>query len=300
MDATSAHNHSWRETKRKGNAMLRSIILTGMLIGTLVASLPSTTFALGRGAAPLTHSDEGKSDEGKHSLVQHPYSVRSVLATLQAEIDTLNAQVNLLNATNTSLQAALAALKTAQADIVTLKGSVVTLQGSVVKLEAKPAGIPSLDKYLTIDTNPIDGVTGPHILITGANVHILSGSKATDDNIATGGTLTGLGNLIIGYNEQSPTSPLLRTGSHNLVGGSQNSFSSTGGMVFGLRNTLSGQYAAIVSGDTNIASGPNASVLGGNLNRAVGTRSTVYGGLNNPAVNMNAYSPIQATRPTGN
>ena len=299
MDATSAHNHSWRETKGRGNAMLRSIVLTGMLIGTLVASLPSTTFALGRGAAPLTHSDEGKSDEGKHSLVQHPYSVRSVLATLQTEIDTLNAQVSRLTGDNTSLQAALAALKTAQADIVTLKGSVVTLQGSVVKLEAKPAGIPNLEKYVTIDTNPINGVVGPHILITGANVHVRSGSDATDDHILTGGSLTGRGNLIIGYNEPVTTGPV-RTGSHNLVGGSFNSFSSTGGLVFGLHNTLSGPYSAILSGEANTASGTNASVHSGNLNTAVGLRSTVLGGLSNTATNMNSIVPSPTTtRPPG-
>jgi hypothetical protein len=275
MDATNNNFHPRRAAN--GIAMLRGTVLVGLLMSTVLISLPTPTFALER------------DDEGRHSLVQHPYSVRSLLTTLQTEVDVLKTQLSLLTGTNTSLQTA---LRTAQADIV-------TLQGRVKALEAKPSGgIPNLDRYVTIDTNPINGVAGPHILITGANVHVRSGSGFTDDNISGGGTLTGLGNLIIGYNESNPSGQP-RTGSHNLVGGSFNSFSSTGGMVFGLRNTLSGKYATIVTGDSNTASGVNASVLGGNLNVASGLRSTVYGGLNNTAANMNSYSPLQGI-PVGN
>lgn len=231
-----------------------------------------------------------RDEEGRHSLVQHPYSVRSVLTTLQTEIDGLKTQISSLTGTNTSLQTA---LKSAQSDIT-------TLQARIKALESKPGGIPDLEKYLKIETSPINGLTGPHILITGANLHIRSGSGATDDNYSVSGNLTGLGNLVIGYNEPSPTGQP-RTGSHNLVGGSFNSFTSTGGLVFGLRNSLSGQYAAILSGDTNTASGLNASVLGGSLNTASGLRSTVYGGLSNTAANMNSYSPLQGRpAPIGN
>ena len=282
MDATNHHIHSRRTTN---GVTLRGAVMMGLLISIFPVAFPSTTFALGR-------DGDGRGDEGRHSLVQHPYSVRSVLTTLQAEIDALKVQVSQLTVTNnqvtvanTSLQAA---LRAAQANISALQVSVKTF-------EAKSAsGVPNLEKYVTIDTNPINGVVGPHILITGANVHVRSGSGFTDDNISGSGTLTGLGNLIVGYNEHSTG---LRTGSHNLVGGSLNSFNSVGGMVFGLRNTLSGEYAAIVSGDTNTASGMNASVLGGYGNMASGLRSTVYGGLGQTAGNMNSYAPLQGARP---
>ena len=205
---------------------------------------------------------------------------------MQAQIDTLKAQVDQLTV-NTGMLATLtednrllkAALKTAQENITTLQGTVSTMQGSVTALETKTASIiPDLNKYVKIDTNLINGVKGPHILITGANVHVRSGSGSTNDN----GTLTGLGNLIIGYNESPAV--LSRAGSHNVVGGSLNTFSSFGGMVFGLQSTISGQYA---------------SVLGGSENTAVGTNSTVYGGWKNTALNMNTYSPVQGgtTRP---
>ncbi len=280
MNATNNHLHSRRAAS--GITMFRGAVMAGLLLGTVLTALPSATFALGR-------DGNGRDDEGRHSLVQHPDSVRSLLSTQQTEINALKTQVSQLTATTASLQAA---LKAAQADFA----MVATLQARIYALETKPvSGVPNLEKYVTIDTNPINGVTGPHILITGANVHVRSGSGFTDDNISGGGVLAGLGNLIIGYNENSTGQT--RTGSHNLVGGSFNTFSSVGGMVFGLRNTLSGQYAAIVSGDSNTASGMNASVLAGNLNTASGLRATVYGGLSNMAVNMNSYSPIQGARP---
>ena len=184
MDATNNNFHSRRAAN--GITMLRGTVLVGLLMSSVLTSLPTTTFALER------------DDEGRHSLVQHPYSVRSLLTTLQTEVDVLKTQLSLLTGTNTSLQTA---LKTAQADIV-------TLQVRVKALEAKPSGgVPNLERYVTIDTNPINGVAGPHILITGANVHVRSGSGVTDDNVSGGGTLTGLGNLIIGYNESNPLWP---------------------------------------------------------------------------------------------
>ena len=154
---------------------------------------------------------------------------------------------------------------------------------------------------MKVSTDSINGVTGPHILITGANVHIRSGSDATDDHFSATGRLTGLGNLIIGYNEPNTTGSV-RTGSHNLVGGSLNAFSSTGGLVFGHGNTLSGPYSAILSGEANIASGTNASVIDGYGNKATGLDTTVLGGKGN-IVSTDYYSvpasPIQTTRPPG-
>lgn len=236
-------------------------------------ALPSATFADGR-------DGDRRGDQGRHSLVQQPYNVRNPFVAQQAQIDalqaeivSLKAQVNQLAVDNGRLKADVhASLNIATADVS-------ALQLRVKALETKPAGIPDLDKYVKIETNPLNGVTGPHILITGANVHVRSGSGFTNDN----GTLKGLGNLIIGYNESSAV--LSRTGSHNLIGGSLNSFSSFGGVVFGLQNTISGQYA---------------SVLGGSGNMAVGSNSTVYGGLNLTAANQNSFMPLQGGRAPGN
>jgi hypothetical protein len=116
--------------------------------------------------------------------------------------------------------------------------------------------------------------------LTGANVHVRSGSGATNNNAAP---FTRFWNLIIGYNENtSPTPTLARTGSNNLVGGGMNSFSSVGGLVFGFQNTISGSYASILGGSVNTAAGPN---------------STVYGGASQTAANLNSYVPVQGARP---
>ena len=55
----------------------------------------------------------------------------------------------------------------------------------------------ALNSFVTVDPNPENGVIGPHITFKGANIHIVSGSGSTNDN----GSPTGLGNLIIGYDE---------------------------------------------------------------------------------------------------
>jgi hypothetical protein len=54
------------------------------------------------------------------------------------------------------------------------------------------------------------------VVISGANLRIVNGLGTTD-------TVNGLGNLIVGYNElrNEPSSPDVRTGSHNIVGGSR-------------------------------------------------------------------------------
>ena len=133
---------------------------------------------------------------------------------------------------------------------------------------------------MLIDLSLAPDFIPPGVCESGANVHVWSGSGATDNNAAP---YTGLGNLIIGYNENSTRTPtLVRTGSHNLVGGGMNSFSSVGGMVFGFQNTISGSYA---------------SILGGSVNTAAGPKSTVYGGASQTAANLNSYAPVQGARP---
>jgi hypothetical protein len=102
------------------------------------------------------------------------------------------------------------------------------------------------------------------VVITGANLRIVNGLGDTE-------TANGLGNLIVGYNElRGGNVPLLsdrRTGSHNVVVGSQNNFSTASGFLSsvsgGRQNTASGQVSSVSGGfnrtapDTfNWAAGP--------------------------------------------
>jgi hypothetical protein len=128
---------------------------------------------------------------------------------------------------------------------------------------------------------------GPNeVVITGANLRIVNGLGDT-------ATTNGLGNLIVGYNESrqevpdcSPTNPFCidtRTGSHNLVVGRFNRFSSFGGLVVGELNEISGEFASVSGGTRNTASGDFSSVSGGLRNTASGINSWVSGGDVNTA-----------------
>ena len=143
-----------------------------------------------------------------------------------------------------------------------LAEDVIALEQTVADLQAKLAVISD------------DGTT---LTITGRNVQIVSGSGATDD----GGSLTGLGNLIVGYNEDVTTS--VRTGSHNLIVGTDHDYTSYGGLVAGGNNTISGPIASVSGGFSNTASGESASVSGGQLNTAIGITASVSGGVDNTA-----------------
>jgi hypothetical protein len=80
----------------------------------------------------------------------------------------------------------------------------------------------------------------------------VSGSDATDDN----GNSSGIGNLIIGYDENPLSADLAagdRGGSHNLIVGRWNRFlaSSFGGIIAGEGNWLSGEANSLLAGETN-------------------------------------------------
>ncbi len=180
------------------------------------------------------------------------------LADLQAKVTSLESSVAALLSADTTL---LTTLQAAQAQIAAMQAKIATMESSPT---TAGGGIPDLEKYVSINPDVMNGVKGPHIIFKGVNVHVQSGTGATVD------TTTGLGNLIVGYNEPDPQVGLtLRNGSHNLVGGRMNYFPSFGGIVFGANNRISGQYSAILGGGQNTASGLNSTVYGGQLNQSM-------------------------------
>jgi len=120
----------------------------------------------------------------------------------------------------------------------------------------------------------LNGLTrsGNDFIITNANLYIQSGSGYTY------GTINGKGNLIIGYNESRGGLSDVRTGSHNLIVGNQQNYSSYGGMVVGQINTISAPYSSVSGGYLNTASGEGSSVSGGSTNTASSWYSSVSGG----------------------
>ena len=127
------------------------------------------------------------------------------------------------------------------------------------------------------------------VVITGANLRIVNGLGSTDCTDAQGNPIpncpNGLGNLIVGYNEERPFPGSIntRTGSHNVVVGRWNNFSSFGGLVVGEGNEISGFFASVSGGGGNTASGTSSSVSGGFSNTAREGHSWVGGGVSNTA-----------------
>lgn len=137
----------------------------------------------------------------------------------------------------------------------TLNVTSSTLQAQAAGLETRTAGYQAFFDHVTLDPEDINGLRGPHVIFTGVNVHIRSGLGFTED------PGSGLGNLIVGYNEDLFGSS--RTGSHNLVVGAGHGYSSWGGFVAGVGNTISGPYASVSGGAENTAGGYASSVSGG-------------------------------------
>jgi hypothetical protein len=133
----------------------------------------------------------------------------------------------------------------------------------------------ALERTLTHVTS-VTGAGGlPEVRITGANLRLANGLRAT-------ATANGLGNLLVGYNEPRQGGSV-ETGSHNVVVGQGHNFSSFGGLVVGRQNEISGAFAAVSGGFDNTASGASATVSGGIFNRASGASAAVSGGFDNTA-----------------
>jgi len=143
------------------------------------------------------------------------------------------------------------------------------LEARVVALEAKLANV-------VINNNPLVGLSGPHFIFSGVNVHVRNGSGQSD-------TTNGVGNIIVGYNEPDNADTSKRTGSHNLVIGQEHEYSRYNGLVAGFNNRLEGVHSTVSGGYQNVASAFYAVVSGGRYNDATGDYSSVNGGLYNVA-----------------
>jgi hypothetical protein len=204
-----------------------------------------------------------------HQVSSQQGGTAGSVSALQAQVTDLQTKVATLTSTNTSMQAQLDASKGMISSLQTQVNAFSALQAQVDALAKSSSGssLSAFAKYVTVDPNPINGVKGPHVIFSGANVHIRSGSGATDDS----GTLMGLGNLIVGYNE--PRNPDLvpnqiacdraYTGSHNIVAGFGNVVQSYGGLVAGQQNCIGSAYSSILGGTINEAAGPSSTILGG-------------------------------------
>ena len=143
-----------------------------------------------------------------------------------------------------------------QATVTGLTTSLATAQAQIAALQATLVGV-------TRD--------GSMLRFSGMNLQVVDGTGSTD------GPVNGLGNLIVGYNEARGTGDN-RTGSHNLIVGSQQNYASFGGFVAGMFNSVAAPWASVSGGHSNKASSGASSVSGGGRNIASGNSTAIGGG----------------------
>lgn len=173
------------------------------------------------------------------------------------------------------------------------------LRNRIEELENELDNVLELNEHVeVINVHPTDP-NAQTVRFSGVDVQIVNGEGET-------ATVNGVGNLIVGYNEERSGYLVARvcsdgrydnetectsnggtwahnhkSGSHNIVGGSGNAYSSYGGLVVGLQNTINRAYASISAGQRNVASGEVSSVSGGHSNTAEGPASSISGGGDN-------------------
>ena len=228
---------------------MRRILIFVATAGLVLAAGGGTAIAAGQavcigspGAQVRTPGSNGQCNHGD-TLVT--LANQSDVATLQSQVSSLQSDVSTLQSQVSSLQS----------DNATLKSEVSALQTTLSKVSYDPTGLNGK----------------PTLKIDGANLQIVSGLGQTND-------VNGVGNLFIGYDEFPGT----QTGSHNLILGTGQTFTSYSGVIGGEFNHVSGPYSAVF-GESNTASGVISSVSGGTGNTASGVASSVSGGGGNTA-----------------
>ena len=149
----------------------------------------------------------------------------------------------------------------------TLKYKTVQLPGA--------GELETLDKILPHVTYLESGVAGkPTIQFSGVNVQVVNGEGTT-------ASINGEGNLVIGYDENGGKHE--QSGSHDLILGYEQAFTSYGGLIGGHLNTITAPFASITGGEQNTASGEGSWDGGGQRNLASGLDSSISGGQLNQA-----------------
>jgi len=126
---------------------------------------------------------------------------------------------------------------------------------------------------------------GNDIIFEAVNVQIVNGTDST------AGTSNGLGNLIVGYNENTVSAS--RTGSHNLVVGIDHEYTSYAGLLAGRRNRVSGTSSCVMGYDNEVTAN-YSNVTGGYNNTVNSIYSSVSGGYANTV--SAAYSSVSGGR----
>lgn len=207
----------------------------------------------------------------------------STISSLEQSINSVDNSVTNLLSSMSSLSNAVvgkdASIAKLTSDASANTAATTTLMASVTSTLASANAQASAVKSSTDKLQCVNGSRSDanNIYFDGCNVHVRNGAGATS-------TINGLGNLIIGSNENGCSGgPCSRTGSHNLVLGKFHSYTSYSGIVAGTENVVSKPFATVTAGNKNQATGNFASVTGGSQNKASGEGASIAGGRINEA-----------------
>ena len=216
-----------------------------------------------------------------------------------------DALVQAVNALQAQVDAQAATISTLESDLASAETALSAAESQIGALQSN--SVLALDGLLFLD---LDAEGNDVARFDQVNVQITNGLGATNGdpmlNPNNPGPVNGLGNLVIGYNEATGFGSLAcsdgqfadqtacedagetwareqRTGSHNLVLGAGQFYTSHGGLLAGNRNIVNRAWASVSGGRLNTASGNSSSVSGGEFNFASGTWSSVSGGFGNTA-----------------
>lgn len=228
----------------------------------------------------------GQSDD----LVTRLAAQEAAIEALQAEVAALRAELSLRETVDahssdvTALQEADAAAAATDADhgerLADAEARLEALEAADVDVDERASALEEvsddvalivgmmapLHNYVLVDT------ANHHVKFTGANVYVQSGSGATD------GAVNGLGNLIVGYDEANTWKTSDKSGSHNLIIGTGNNYSSWGSAIFGTENESTAPVSAVLGGDRNTVAYEGAVIVTGYQNEANAAYSAILNG----------------------
>lgn len=190
----------------------------------------------------------------------------------------------LVFASSASANIGLCIPSTASADVKTPESGGACKVAGATKIELPGATeLTTLDALLPHMSYIASGIGGkPTIRFTGVNVQVVNGEGATISK-------NGEGNLVIGYDENYSDRP--QTGSHNLIVGEEQGFTSFGSIVGGRENydggvehEGDGGAFSFVVGEGNVIDEPDYAAISGGQGNQIDPdswHSSIGGGKNN-------------------
>jgi hypothetical protein len=292
---------------------LRRESAVGALILCLVLLGPVPSRAQSQGVPARIAQLEAQLNQALATIAQLQAALNSEAAARMAADAALEGSIGTSSGVGVSqadLQAAIAGEASARsAGDAALQSALDNEASARTAFDSTLSGVSALAPYVTVEAGTLNDLAGPHVIFSGANIHIRSGHFSGNSY-----TQNGLGNLVLGYNEPSDSGfPAERAGSHNVVVGPNHRYDFGVGLVVGgssrlgsdaasvsggfmnvasgmfssvgagLRNEASGEFASISGGADNIASAAASTVSAGQMNQATADLSAVSGGFNNVA-----------------